>query len=154
MLGSDYGTSGSPSMNPETGRSYGPDFPKYTTADILAVQRLLVDNVGINQMKAVVDYACGGLLTFLWGGAHPDRMRALVPVAGVITRTTATEEIARIRGRFEDLPDWNGEHYYGHEKKTGCSTVSWRCGSSGSGCSASNSTLPTRRETRRSASAF
>lgn len=119
MLGSDYETSASPSMNPETGRSYGPDFPKYTTADILAVQRLLVDNVGINQMKAVVDYACGGLLTFLWGGAHPDRMRALVPVAGVITRTTATEEIARIRGRFEDLPDWNGEHYYGHEKESG-----------------------------------
>ena len=37
-------------------------------------------------------------------------MRALVPVAGVITLKTATEEVARIGERIEDLPDWNSGH--------------------------------------------
>jgi homoserine O-acetyltransferase len=119
MLGSAYGTTGPASTNPETGRPYGPDFPKYTTADMVAAQKLLVDHLGINQLKAVVGYSYGGHLTFLWGAMHPDRMRALVPVAGVITRKTTAEEVAKIRARFEDLPGWNGGHYYGREKESG-----------------------------------
>ena len=119
MLGSAYGTSGPASINPETGRPYGPDFPKYTTTDMVAAQKLLVDHLGIGQMKAVIGYSYGGHLTFLWGAMHPDRMRALVPVAGVITRKTSVEEVAKIRARFEDLPGWNGGHYYGREKESG-----------------------------------
>ncbi len=119
MLGSAYGTTGPGSINPETGRPYGPDFPKYTTTDMVAAQKLLIDYLGIGQMKAVIGYSYGGHLTFLWGAMHPDRMRALVPVAGVITRNTTAEEVAKIRARFEDLPGWSGGHYYGREKESG-----------------------------------
>ena len=47
MLGSAFGSSGPSSLNPETGKPYGPDFPKYNTVDMIAAQRLLVDDLGI-----------------------------------------------------------------------------------------------------------
>ncbi len=119
MIGSAYGSSGPNSTNPATGKPYGPDFPKYTTKDMIAAQHALIDALGIGQLKAVMGYSYGGHLTFLWGATYPDRMRALVPIAGVIERKTTTEDIARIRARFENCPGWNNGHYYGNEDLPG-----------------------------------
>lgn len=115
MLGSSYGTSGPGSISPETGKPYGPDFPAYTTRDMIEVQKTLIDALGIKQLKAVMGYSYGGHLTFMWGGIYPDRMRCLVPIAGVIERKQTLDDIARIRARFEDCPGWNGGHYYDNE---------------------------------------
>lgn len=119
MLGSSFGTSGPQSTNPATGRPYGPDFPKYTTADMVAVQHLLLEKLGVGQLKAVMGYSYGGHLTFLWGATHPDRMRALVPIAGVIRRETTPEQVAAIRAEYADCPGWNGGHYHGHAQESG-----------------------------------
>jgi homoserine O-acetyltransferase len=119
MIGSAFGSSGPSSVNPETGKPYGPDFPKYSTIDMIRAQHLLIDHLGCAQLKAVIGYSYGGHLTFLWGATYPDRMRALVPIAGVIERKTTMEDIARIRGQFEDCTGWNGGHYYGHEDEPG-----------------------------------
>ena len=119
MIGSAFGSSGPSSYNPATGMPYGPDFPKYTTMDMIRAQHLLVDHLGCGQLKAVIGYSYGGHLTFLWGATYPDRMRALVPIAGVIERKTTKEEIDRIRAQFEDCTGWNGGHYYGHEDEPG-----------------------------------
>ena len=119
MLGSAFGSSGPSSLNPETGKPYGPDFPKYNIADKIAAQKLLVDNLCINQLKAVIGYSYGGHLAFLWGATYPDRMRALVPIAGVIERQTSNKDIARLRSQFEDCAGWNGGHYYGNEELPG-----------------------------------
>lgn len=119
MLGSAYGTSGPPSINPVTGTPYGPDFPAYRTADMVAAQHRLIDHLGINQLKAVMGYSYGGHLTFLWGATHPDRMRALVPIAGVIERKTTMADVDRIRGQFTGCPGWNCGHYYGQERASG-----------------------------------
>ena len=54
MLGSAYGTTGPASTNPETGRPYGPDFPKYTTADMVAAQKLLIDHLEKSVQKAAL----------------------------------------------------------------------------------------------------
>lgn len=115
MLGSAYGTTGPASVNPNTDKPYGPDFPTYSTLDMIEAQRTLIDALGIMQLKAVMGYSYGGHLTFLWGATYPDRMRRLVPIAGVIERKQTPEDIARIRARFEDCPGWNGGHYYENE---------------------------------------
>lgn len=115
MLGSAYGTTGPASTNPETDKPYGPDFPKYSTRDMIEAQRALIDALGINQLKAVMGYSYGGHLTFLWGATHPDRMRSLVPIAGVIERKQTQDDVARIHARFENCPGWNGGHYYENE---------------------------------------
>lgn len=120
MLGSAYGTTGPSSINPATGKPYGPDFPKYSTADMVAAQERLIDHLGIRQLKAVMGYSYGGHLTFLWGATHPERMRALVPIAGVIERKTTADQVQAIRERFAvACPGWNGGHYYGNEKESG-----------------------------------
>lgn len=119
MIGSAFGSSGPSSINPDTGKPYGPDFPKYTTMDMIRAQHLLIDYLGCGQLKAVIGYSYGGHLTFLWGATYPDRMRALVPIAGVIERKTTGEEVGRIRGQFENCTGWNGGHYYGHEDEPG-----------------------------------
>lgn len=120
MLGSAFGTSGPQTVDPATGKPYGPDFPKYSTADMVAAQRLLIDHLGVNRLKAVIGYSYGGHLTFLWGATHPDRLRALVPIAGVIERKTTMAQVQAIRDRFAaDCPGWNGGHYHGREKESG-----------------------------------
>ncbi len=119
MLGSSYGTTGPGSINPETGKPYGPDFPAYSTLDMVEVQKTLIDALGINQLKAVMGYSYGGHLTFLWGGFYPDRMRCLVPIAGVTERLQTTADIARIRARFEKCSGWNNGHYYDNEPSGG-----------------------------------
>jgi len=119
MIGSAYGSSGPSSINPETGKPYGPDFPKYSTRDMIAAQHLLIDSLGIGQLKAVAGYSYGGHLTFLWGATYPERMRALIPIAGVIERKTNAQDIAKIKSHFEDCPGWNGGHYYGNEDVPG-----------------------------------
>lgn len=112
MIGSAFGSSGPASINPETGKPYGPDFPAYTTIDMIRAQHLLIDHLGCGQLKAVIGYSYGGHLTFLWGANYPDRMRALVPIAGVIKRETKEADTNRIRAQFTDCTGWNDGHYY------------------------------------------
>lgn len=119
MLGSSYGTSGPGSINPTTGKPYGPNFPTYTTLDMIEAQKTLIDSLGIKQLKAVMGYSYGGHLTFMWGAAYPDRMRCLAPIAGVLERKQSPADIDRIRARFEDCPGWNNGHYYDNEPEGG-----------------------------------
>ena len=48
---------------------------------MVAAQHRLLEHLGVARLAAVVGFSYGGYLTFEWGSRHPDRMRALVPVA-------------------------------------------------------------------------
>jgi homoserine O-acetyltransferase/O-succinyltransferase len=73
-------TTGPASINPETGRSYGLDFPLVTIRDFIAVQKALVDHLGIGKLHAVMGPSMGGLQTLAWAVAYPDVMDRIVPV--------------------------------------------------------------------------
>src|SRR5262245_58147257 len=64
MLGSSYGSTGPPSVDPRTGRPYGPDFPRITVADIVSAQKLLLDELGVKHLVAVVGPSYGGFQAF------------------------------------------------------------------------------------------
>jgi len=120
MIGSAYGSSGPGSVNPATGRPYGPEFPAITTDDMVAAQALLLDHLGVRQLAAVIGFSYGGYLTFLWGVTHPDRMRALVPVATAIRGRGDASSVQALRARFAAAcPGWNGGDYYGAERESG-----------------------------------
>ncbi|HET7325177.1 MAG TPA: alpha/beta fold hydrolase, partial [Halococcus sp.] len=59
--GSCYGSSGPPSINPDTGEPYGTDFPAVTVTDWTRAQRRLLSELGISRLKAVVGGSVGGM---------------------------------------------------------------------------------------------
>ena len=110
MLGSSFGSTGPGSLDPATGRPYGPDFPRLTLADIVAAQRRLVEGLGVRQLAAVVGPSYGGFQAFAWGVEHPEFVRAIAPVT-TAPRMAGAIDLAPTRARLAADPAWNGGRY-------------------------------------------
>ncbi|NTV01860.1 MAG: homoserine O-acetyltransferase [Chlorobiaceae bacterium] len=88
VLGSCYGTTGPLSQNPVSGRHYGPDFPRITIRDMVAVQHRLVKSFGIERLNLVVGASLGGMQVLEWGCMYPEMAGALMPM-GISGRHSA-----------------------------------------------------------------
>ena len=108
MLGSAYGTTGPQSINPDTGKPYGPAFPEITTRDMIEAHCRLLAELGAKELAAVVGYSYGGYLTFQWGVTYPERMRSLVAVATGITGRGDESTVHELERHFEAAAGWNG----------------------------------------------
>lgn len=79
LLGSCYGSTGPASVNPSTGRTYGPEFPLVSIGDNVRAQASLLDSLGIRRLRLVLGGSIGGMQALEWTMLHPDRVeRALV----------------------------------------------------------------------------
>ncbi|MDF7807209.1 homoserine O-acetyltransferase [Pontiellaceae bacterium B12219] len=112
-LGGCYGTTGPSSINPETGKEYGGDFPQITLGDIVDSQLPLFDELGINTFHAVIGSSLGGMMALNFSARYPERVRRVIPVATGLESTTLTrahnlEQILSI----ENDPNFNNGHYY------------------------------------------
>ena len=54
VLGGCKGTTGPSSINPQTGKPYGSQFPNIVVQDIVKVQKGLVDHLGVSHLKAII----------------------------------------------------------------------------------------------------
>ena len=122
MLGSSYGSTAPRSIDPTSGRRYGPKFPALTVADIVAAQRLLLERLGVKHLIAVVGPSYGGVQAFTWGVEYPDFMTGLVPVVTGV-RSPEVGSVERLRARFSADPNWNGGNYYDNGGITGTMTA-------------------------------
>ena len=111
MLGSAYGSSGPASMNPDTGKPYGPDFPELTLADMANAQDRVLRALGIKRLAAIVGYSFGGQLALQWAITQADRMNAVVVVASGLRSRNDAESVIALQRRFAACAGWNGGHY-------------------------------------------
>ena len=112
MLGSAYGSTAPRSLNPATGRQYGPDFPHITVQDIVTAQRLLLQQLGVKHLLAVMGTSYGGYQAWTWATTFPDDMNAIVAVNTAPKSTAGPAGTQAQIDRLAQDPNWNGGWYY------------------------------------------
>jgi homoserine O-acetyltransferase len=113
LLGGCRGTTGPASLNPATGRPYGPDFPTITIGDMVEVQRRLLDHLGIGKLVAAIGGSVGGHQVLTWATRHPDRLRGAVVLASsprLTSQALAFDVVGRNAIRRD--PHYHGGQYY------------------------------------------
>lgn len=114
-LGGCYGSTGPLSINPETGKRYGADFPLVTVEDWVAAQACLADDLGIDTWAAVIGGSLGGMQAIEWSLEFPERIRHAIAIASapkLSAQNIAFNEVAR-QAILSD-PDFHGGHYAEH----------------------------------------
>lgn len=112
-LGSYGGSTSAASLNPETGRAYGSDFPIVTIGDSVESQARLADSLGIESFHALAGGCFGGFQVMEWMARHPARVgRSIVISATPRTSSHNTALWAVLRAAIRSDPNWNGGNYY------------------------------------------
>ncbi len=115
-IGGCHGSTGPTSINPATGKPWGPDFPPLRARDWVNTQALLADRLGIRQWAAVIGGSLGGMQAMRWALEYPDRLRHCVVIASAMKLTAqniAFNELARQAIRSD--PDFHDGHYLDHQ---------------------------------------
>lgn len=104
------GVSSSPS-NSKT--QHGPDFPAFTTRDMVdAEYRLVTEKFSLKHLHAVIGISMGGMQTFEWMVNYPDFMDVAIPIVGS-TKLTGYDLLLwhAEEDALKTDPAWQGGHY-------------------------------------------
>jgi homoserine O-acetyltransferase len=115
-LGGCKGSTGPNTINPETDKPYGPDFPIITVRDWVKSQARLADVLGISQWAAVIGGSLGGMQALQWAIDYPKHLRHCIVIAAapkLTAQNIAFNEVAR-QAILND-PDFHEGHYYQYD---------------------------------------
>ena len=113
VIGSCMGSSGPATIDPSTAEPWGMRFPVITIRDMVRAQAMLLDHLGVGQLKAVVGGSMGGMQAISWAATYPERVRACVMVASTARHSAqniAFHEVGR-QAIMAD-PKWRSGAYY------------------------------------------
>lgn len=126
ILGSCYGSTNPTSINPETGRMYGVDFPDISVKDTVRLQlHLLKDELRVSSVKCVIGGSFGGMQTveFAVQAGSPDAdftddngnpfVRSVMPIACGAQHTAWQIGVSEVQRQaiYKD-PAWqSGRHF-------------------------------------------
>src|SRR5437764_11387277 len=79
VLGGCRGTTGPASINPATGCPYAMSFPVITIADMVRLERMLVDWLGIERLLTVTGGSMSGMQALEWAVSYPTRVVSAIP---------------------------------------------------------------------------
>lgn len=97
-LGGCHGSTGPLSINPDTGKAYGADFPMVTVKDWVESQSMLADRFGIDKWAAIMGGSLGGMQALQWAIDKPQRLRHALIIASaprLSTQNIAFNDVAR-----------------------------------------------------------
>ncbi|MGD2113625.1 MAG: homoserine O-acetyltransferase [Acidobacteriota bacterium] len=112
ILGSCFGSTGPASLDPETGRPYGKDFPRVTVRDMVRVQHRVLEILGVKRLALVLGGSLGGMQALEWAVTYPDWVRALAPIATASQHSPwaiALNALSRLSIMSD--PEWNDGSY-------------------------------------------
>jgi homoserine O-acetyltransferase len=112
-LGGCQGTTGPASIAPD-GRPWGSRWPVLTVRDLVAVEAVLADHLGVDRWHAVIGPSLGGMRALEWAIGFPGRVERAI-VMGVGAQASA-EQIALQTMQVRAIRDddaWQGGDYYG-----------------------------------------
>ena len=116
ILGSCYGTTGPVTCKPGTDTRYQADFPGVSVRDMVELQRILLDELGVTQLELATGPSLGGMQALEWALMYPERVGSVVPI-GVGGRHSAwcigISEAQR--AAIATDPNWNDGYYSDEE---------------------------------------
>ncbi|RJQ54988.1 MAG: homoserine O-acetyltransferase [Actinobacteria bacterium] len=113
VLGGCKGTTGPSSLNPDTGRPYGLSFPVVTVGDMIAIQNVLLQRLGIRRLLAVAGGSMGGMEAIQWVLSYPEKVGSAIVIAASLSQSAqniALQETGR-QAIMSD-PNWRRGDYY------------------------------------------
>jgi homoserine O-acetyltransferase len=113
VLGGCRGTTGPSSIDPNTGKRYGATFPVITINDMVRLQKMLVEHLGIEKLLAVAGGSMGGMQALAWTVMYPEAVNAAIPIACTARHSAqqiAFNEVGR-QAVMADV-DWAEGNYY------------------------------------------
>ena len=111
-LGGCHGSTGPTSINPETNRVYGSDFPIITVSDWVTSQKELMSYLDIPFWKFVIGGSLGGMQALQWSFQYPELINNCIAIAAapkLTAQNIAFNEIAR-QAIMKD-PNWHNGNY-------------------------------------------
>src|SRR5882762_8793127 len=91
-------------------------FPLITIADMVRLQKMLIDHLGIQKLLCVSGGSMGAMQALQWAVSYPDAVASAIPIAGTARHSAqqiAFNEVGR-QAIMAD-PDWNEGNYYGRK---------------------------------------
>lgn len=113
VLGGCRGTTGPNSINPETRKPYGLDFPTVTVEDMVKVQVALLNELGIEQLHGVIGGSLGGHQALSWAALHGHRVKCVAALATsprLTSQGVAFDVVAR--NAIQQDPNFADGRYY------------------------------------------
>ena len=107
ILGGCYGTTGPSSTNPETGKPYGSSFPTILIEDIVRLQKIVLEKIGVKKIKCVIGASLGGYLVLEFCLLFGDDVEKAV----IIASSAKTSSLNKLLG-FEQIIAIENDHYY------------------------------------------
>ena len=114
VIGGCGGSTGPGSPNPATGNPYGLAFPPLTIHDMVRAQAILLEHLGIGELRCVAGGSMGGMQAMQLFCDRPPECRSFICLASTMRHSAqqiAFNEVGR-RAIMAD-PRWNGGDYYG-----------------------------------------
>ena len=112
VLGSSYGTTAPRSIDPATGKPYGPNFPAFTMKDVVRAQKKLLEQLQVKHLVAVIGGSYGGYQAFQWITQYPKAMDGTVITVSAPASTATQAGVNELIATLAKDPHWNGGFYY------------------------------------------
>lgn len=102
-------TTGPGSIDPSTGRPYGPSFPALSMADSVEAQRRVLDQLGVGRLAMVAGPSLGAMQALQWAVQRPAEVERVVACIGLaefqareIGLYHAMQEAVRLDPKFQN----------------------------------------------------